>query len=75
VPFSLVCFRKRGPDEPNRAIMDAVNTTGQAFLSHTVLNGKFALRLAIGNIRTTRDDLRLTWDLIRQFAGEGLISS
>jgi aromatic-L-amino-acid decarboxylase len=68
VPFSLICFRKRGPDEPNRAIMDAVNATGKAFLSHTVLNGRFALRLAIGNIRTTREDLRLTWDLIRKFA-------
>ena len=75
VPFSLVCFRRRGPDEPNRAIMEAVNATGQAFLSHTVMNGKFALRLAIGNIRTTRDDLQLTWDLIRKFAAEGLISS
>jgi len=68
VPFSLVCFRKRGPDEPNRAIMDAVNATGKAFLSHTVLNGRFVLRLAIGNIRTTRDDLRLTWELVKNVA-------
>jgi aromatic-L-amino-acid/L-tryptophan decarboxylase len=75
VPFSLVCFRKRGPDDPNRVILEAVNATGQAFLSHTVLNGKFALRLAIGNIRTTRDDLRVTWDLLRKFAEEGLLSS
>ena len=68
VLFSLVCFRMRGPDDPNRALLDAVNATGQAFLSHTVLNGKFTLRLAIGNIRTTRDDLRLTWYLLRKFA-------
>jgi aromatic-L-amino-acid decarboxylase len=68
VPFSLVCFRLRGPDEPNRALMDAVNATGKAFLSHTVLNGKFTIRLAIGNIRTTRDDIRETWDMLRQFA-------
>ncbi len=65
VTFSLVCFRMRGPDEPNRAMMEAVNATGQVFLSHTVLNGRFALRLAIGNIQTTRDDLRVTWDLVK----------
>lgn len=75
VPFSLVCFRLRGLDEPNRMILERVNATGQAFLSHTVLNGNFALRLAIGNIRTTRDDLRFTWDLIQKFTMEGLISS
>jgi aromatic-L-amino-acid decarboxylase len=70
VPFSLVCFRKRGPDEPNRAIMDAVNATGKAFLSHTVLNGRFVMRLAIGNIRTTREDLVLAWELVRGFAAK-----
>ena len=69
VPFSLVCFRLRSGDEQNQMLMDAVNATGHAFLSHTVLNGRFALRLAIGNIQTTREDIRTTWDLIRKLAG------
>ena len=69
VPFSLVCFRLRSGDEQNKMLMDAVNETGEAFLSHTVLNGRFALRLAIGNIQTTREDIRTTWDLIRKLAG------
>jgi aromatic-L-amino-acid/L-tryptophan decarboxylase len=43
-----------------------VNTSGKAFLSHTVLNGRFVLRLAIGNIGTEWEDLEETWKLIRQ---------
>jgi aromatic-L-amino-acid decarboxylase len=68
VPFSLVCFRLRGPDDANRRLLDAVNSTGRAFLSHTVLNGEFVLRLAIGNIKTSRADIEVAWDLIRKQA-------
>ncbi len=68
VMFSLVCFRYRGSDDDNRALLDRVNATGDAFLSGTVLKGKFALRLAIGNIGTTAGDVRAVWDLIRASA-------
>lgn len=64
VPLSLVCFRLKSSDEVNQRLMNAVNATGKAFLSHTVLNGRFALRLAIGNIKTTRDDVALAWETI-----------
>ncbi|MEN3334163.1 MAG: aromatic-L-amino-acid/L-tryptophan decarboxylase [Blastocatellia bacterium] len=46
----------------NERMMEAVNRGGKVFLSHTKLNGKFTLRLAIGNIRTTREHVRLAWD-------------
>jgi aromatic-L-amino-acid decarboxylase len=46
----------------NERMMEDVNHRGKVFLSHTKLNGKFTLRLAIGNIRTTRDHVRLAWD-------------
>ena len=39
---------------PQRAVMDAVNRTGEVFLSHTRLRGRFTIRLAIGNLRTER---------------------
>jgi aromatic-L-amino-acid decarboxylase len=65
VPLSLVCFRKRGSDEENRALMDRINASGVAFLSHTVLNGRFVLRFALGNLRTTLDDVRLVWSRIQ----------
>ena len=67
-PLSVVCFRRTGPDALNVAIMDAVNATGEAFLSSTRLHGRVVLRVAIGNERTTREDVRLVWDLLRREA-------
>ena len=66
-PFSLICFRRRGSDERNRGLLEDINRSGKAFLSHTVLNDRFVLRLSIGNVRTTWKDIQDTWDLIRRF--------
>jgi aromatic-L-amino-acid decarboxylase len=67
-PFSLVCFRRDGTDEENEALLGRVNATGEAFLSHARLDGRLVLRLAIGNARTTEDDVRRTWNLLRREA-------
>jgi aromatic-L-amino-acid decarboxylase len=67
-PFSLICFRYRGSDDDNRALLESINHSGKAFLSHTVLNGRFVLRLAIGNIETRWEDLEEVWDLVKQGA-------
>jgi len=53
----------------NEALMANVNKAGKLFLSHTKLNGKYTLRLAIGNIRTTRSHVERAWNLIRSEAG------
>jgi aromatic-L-amino-acid/L-tryptophan decarboxylase len=63
--FSLVCFRRDASDEENEAIMERVNASGEAFLSHTRLDGRYVLRLAIGNARTTEDDVRHAWEVLR----------
>jgi aromatic-L-amino-acid decarboxylase len=63
--FSLVCFRREGPDEENEALLERVNATGEVFLSHTRLDGRFVLRLAIGNAWTNEDDVRVAWDVLR----------
>lgn len=73
VPLSLVCFRLRGTDDFNRTLLDRVNASGEAFLSHTVLRGRFVLRLAIGNLRTTRGDVQIVWRRI-QAEATGLTS-
>ena len=75
VPFSVVCFRA-GPsgqtedpaalDDLNARLLDAVNATGDVFLSHTRLDGRFALRLAVGHIRTTERHVARAWELLRQ---------
>lgn len=69
-PLSLVCFRLKADDDQNRALLDAVNSSGEAFLSHTILNGRFVLRLAIGNVRTTHEDVLHTWHTIVRKAGQ-----
>lgn len=66
VPFSVVCFRREGSDEENEAVLDRVNATGEAYLSHTVLGGRYVLRLAVGHHRTTEDDVRRAWELLQQ---------
>jgi aromatic-L-amino-acid decarboxylase len=65
-----VCFRREGTDEENEQLLERVNATGEVFLSHTRLGERFVLRLAIGNARTTEDDVRAAWDVLRaQAAG------
>ena len=67
--FSLVCFRRQGGDDENQALLQRVNASGEVFLSHTRLGDRYVLRLAIGNARTTEDDVRLAWDVLRREAG------
>jgi aromatic-L-amino-acid/L-tryptophan decarboxylase len=59
--FSLVVFRLRGSDEENEALLRRVNRSGEIFISHTRLDGRYVLRFAIGNARTTEDDVRRGW--------------
>jgi aromatic-L-amino-acid decarboxylase len=66
--FSLVCFHRDASDEENEALLQRVNASGEVFLSHTRLDGRFVLRLAIGNARTTENDVRLAWDVLRREA-------
>jgi aromatic-L-amino-acid/L-tryptophan decarboxylase len=63
--FSVVCFRREGPDELNEAIVDRVNRSGELFLSHTRLNGCYVIRLAVGNERTTEEDVQRAWAALR----------
>jgi aromatic-L-amino-acid decarboxylase len=67
-PFSVVCFRREGSDEENEALLERVNASGEAFLSHAVLAGRFVLRLAIGNARTTEDDVARAWEVLKRSA-------
>jgi aromatic-L-amino-acid/L-tryptophan decarboxylase len=64
-PFSVVCFRRRGTDDDNEAILERVNASGEIFISHTRLNGRYVLRLAVGNERTTREDVERAWNALR----------
>jgi aromatic-L-amino-acid/L-tryptophan decarboxylase len=73
VPFSVVCFRYH-PDgisdeavleQINAKIIAHVNATGEAFLSHTKLDGRYSIRIAIGNIATTGKHVQRAWELVK----------
>jgi aromatic-L-amino-acid decarboxylase len=53
-PLALVTFRFRAGDEATRTAMTRINSSGQAYLTHTLVNGNIALRLAIGAPKTER---------------------
>jgi aromatic-L-amino-acid/L-tryptophan decarboxylase len=74
VPFSVVCFRARPRGREwseadlevlNQRLLDAMNATGEVFLSHTKLNGRFTLRLAVGNLRTEERHVARAWELAK----------
>jgi aromatic-L-amino-acid decarboxylase len=75
VPLSVVCFRYSPPgvspeaaDALNMAILDRVNRTGLAYLSHTKLGGRVILRLAIGNVRTGEGHVAQAWQILQNAA-------
>jgi aromatic-L-amino-acid decarboxylase len=83
VPFSVVCFRARSVvegkteaerearlDALNERLMESANATGELFLSHTKLAGRFTLRLAVGNIRTEESHVRRAWELLNEKLSE-----
>lgn len=81
IAMSVVCFRHRPPgvddetelERHNAAILERVNASGRVFLSHTKLDGRYTLRLAIGNLRTEERHVADAWDLLRDAArGRGL---
>ena len=66
--FSLVCFRLAGDDDATASCCERVNAGGEMFISHAVLNGRYVLRLAVGQMSTTADDVALAWDVLRREA-------
>jgi len=71
VPFALVCFRAapNGLSEEelnalNEKIMNEINASGEAYLSHTKLDGKFTLRLSVGSIRVEKRHLDKVWEIL-----------
>jgi len=66
--FSLVVFRRNGSDEENEQLEERVNASGEIFITHTKLDGRYVLRLAIGNARTTEADVRRAWEVLNREA-------
>lgn len=77
VPLGLACFRlaplpgerPADTDERNRSLLARVNAPGRVFLTHTVLGGRYVIRMAIGTRLTGLQHVEAAWELIRQQAG------
>ncbi len=68
-PLNLVCFRRKGGDDRNKALMERLNGSGNLYLTHTVLDGKFTLRLCVGQTHTAERHVEAAWRAIQAAAG------
>ncbi len=68
-PLSLVCLQHRDGDDATKALMEAVNADGGVFLTHTVLDGRYTIRVSIGTLATERRHVDRLWELIDDAAG------
>jgi aromatic-L-amino-acid decarboxylase len=70
VPLNLVCFQHRNGDEFNQKLESVLNQRGQLYLTHTVLDGKYTLRLCVGQTKTEARHVAEAWQLIQRTARE-----
>lgn len=70
VPLTLVCFRLRGDDGRNERLLASLNDTGAVYLTHTRLDGRFVLRLAVGATFTTARHVEAAWRRIQACAAD-----
>lgn len=52
-------------DVATRAVLERVNASGAALVTHTVVDGRYVLRVAIGSVATARPDVVALWQLLR----------
>jgi aromatic-L-amino-acid decarboxylase len=67
-PLNLVCFRHVEGDDFNRALLERLNRSGKLYLTHTVLDGRFTLRLCVGQTHTEARHVENAWKLIQESA-------
>jgi aromatic-L-amino-acid decarboxylase len=70
VPLNLVCFRLKSGDRDNQKLMDALNRSGDLYLTHTKLKGTLTLRLAVGQTNTVERHVVRAWKRIQEEAGK-----
>jgi len=68
--LGLVCIRVRGcGDEATRSVLERVNATGRAVLTHTVVNGRYLIRVAIGGLYTELRHVEALWQELQEAVG------
>ena len=69
-PLNLVCFRHRAGDDFNRRLLHQLNQSGQLYLTHTVLDDLFTLRLCVGQTQTQQQHVAQAWQQIQQMTSD-----
>jgi len=74
-PLNLICFRFKPENKSeeelnqiNEKLLHTLNATGKIYLSHTKLNGKYTLRMVIGQTYVLQKHVEKAWELIQEIA-------
>ena len=68
IPLTLICFKYKANDDFNEKLLRKMNASGKMYMSHTKLNGQFAIRFSIGTSTSTKDHVKSTWRRIQKYA-------
>jgi aromatic-L-amino-acid decarboxylase len=70
VTLNLLCFRLKATDDVNQKLLQRLNKSGKIYLSHTKLNGKYVLRMSIGQTHTEKEHVESAWKLMQSEAAK-----
>lgn len=68
VQLNLVCFRHRAGDEASERVLNSINASGKAYLTHTKLRGQYTLRMSIGQTHTELHHVAGVWQMLQELA-------
>jgi aromatic-L-amino-acid decarboxylase len=70
VPLNLVCFAHKKGDDFNRQLLETINNQGKMYFTHTVINGRYVLRMCIAQTLTQPEHVNQAWQIIQDTANE-----
>lgn len=73
-PLNLVCFRHRSGDAATQALLDGINGSGLAYVTHTRLGADLTLRVCVGAWQTRAEHVERLKSLIRQLSDNGRVT-
>jgi len=63
-PLTLICFRHTKGNNFTEKLLNTINESGKAYMTHTKLNDQYIIRFSVGQTSTTIDHLKETWNYI-----------
>ena len=69
-PLNLVCFAHKKGNDFNRNLLETINNLGKMYFTHTIINGRYTLRMCIGQTKTEAKHVRQAWEIIQETAKE-----